>query len=164
MDRRSWLKSLAFLSATGIISKQRQAQAAMAPATATTSTAAAAPTSPPTSTAAPASSPPRPIVLYCDLAIDPAREHEMLDAFHHHFKPVAMKHPGYVDLKMLKLRQVVQGGPAPAPTINYRFQLTYASEDLRQKWIASPDHRKYWPMVENTVADKGYLVLLTEEA
>ena len=145
MDRRSWLKSLALLSATGLVSKLRQARAATSPAT------------------SPDSNTGHPIVLYCDLAVDPAREHEMLDAFHHHFKPVAMKHPGYIDLKMLKLRQVVQGGPAPAPTINYRFQLTYASEELRQKWIASPEHRKYWPMVENTVADKGYLVLLTEE-
>ena len=156
MDRRSWLKSLTFLSAAGLASKLRQSRAATADTHSPSPTASKA-------TAAPTSSTQHPIVLYCDLAIDPAREHEMLDAFHNHFKPVAVKHPGYIDLKMLKLRQVIQGGPAPAPTINYRFQLTYASEELRQKWIASPDHRKYWPMVENTVADKGYLVLLTEE-
>ena len=138
MDRRSWLKSLTLLGTAGLTAKLRGAAAA-----------------PPTQ---------HPIVLYCDLAVDPAREQEMLDAFHHHFKPVAEKHPGYIDLKMLKLRQVIQGGPAPARTINYRFQLTYASEALRQKWIASPEHRKYWPMVESTVSDKGYLVLLTEEA
>jgi hypothetical protein len=136
MDRRSWLKSLAFASTASLLSTFRRAVAATA----------------------------RPIVLYCDLAIDPAREQEMLDAFHHHFKPVAERHPGYIDLKMLKLRQVIQGGPAPAKAINYRFQLTYASEELRQKWIASPEHLKYWPMVEKTVSDKGYLVLLTEEA
>jgi hypothetical protein len=160
MDRRSWLKSLAFLSTASLLPKLRQALAAPAGAAATTNTAAAS-----AATAAPAAtSRPRPIVLYCDLAIDPAREQEMLDAFHHHFKPVAQKHPGYIDLKMLKLRQVIQGGPAPAQAINYRFQLTYASEALRQKWIASPDHLKYWPMVEKTVSDKGYLVLLTEEA
>jgi hypothetical protein len=104
----------------------------------------------------------KPIVLYCDLAIDPAREQEMLDAYHNHFKPVAQKHQGYIDLKMLKLTKVIQGGPAPARNINYRFQLTYESEALRQKWIASADHAKYWPMIENTVTDKGYLVLLTE--
>jgi len=164
MDRRSWLQSLAFLSTAGLASKLRQAQAATSPATATTSTSApATSTAAAASTSPAASTTPHPIVLYCDLAVDPAREHEMLDAFHHHFKPVAMKHPGYIDLKMLKLRKVIQGGPAPGSNINYRFQLTYASEELRQKWIASPDHAKYWPMVENTVADKGYLVLLTEE-
>ena len=157
MDRRSWLKSLTFLSAAGLASKLRQSRAA------TADTHSPSPATSTATAAASASSTQHPIVLYCDLAIDPAREHEMLDAFHNHFKPVAVKHPGYIDLKMLKLRQVIQGGPAPAPTINYRFQLTYASEELRQKWIASPDHRKYWPMVENTVADKDYLVLLTEE-
>ena len=165
MDRRSWLKSLTFLSAASLTSKLRQSRAAAAdthsPSTTSKATPAASAAAPTSST--PTSTTRRPIVLYCDLAIDPAREHEMLDAFHNHFKPVAVKHPGYIDLKMLKLRQVIQGGPAPGPTINYRFQLTYASEELRQKWIASADHRKYWPMVENTVADKGYLVLLTEE-
>jgi antibiotic biosynthesis monooxygenase (ABM) superfamily enzyme len=149
MDRRSWLKSLSLLATAGFLPKSRRALAA---ATATTAATARA------------SSARHPIVLYCDLAVDPAREQEMLEAFHHHFKPVAEKHPGYIDLKMLRLRQVIQGGPAPARAINYRFQLTYESEELRQKWIASPEHRKYWPMVENTVADKGYLVLLTEEA
>jgi hypothetical protein len=130
MDRRHWLKSLAWL-------------------TVGSSAAAAADTR-------------KPIVLYCDLAVDPAREQEMLDAYHKHFKPVAQKHAGYIDLKMLKLRKVIQGRPAPAANINYRFQLTYESEALRQKWIASDDHAKYWPMIENTVADKSYLVLLTD--
>jgi hypothetical protein len=139
MDRRRWLKSLAWLTA-----------------------GSAATTVSLTRTAAAASESQKPIVLYCDLAVDPAREQEMLDAYHKHFKPVAQRHAGYIDLKMLKLRKVIQGRPAPAPAINYRFQLTYESEALRQKWIASDDHAKYWPMIENTVTDKSYLVLLTE--
>jgi len=106
----------------------------------------------------------RPIVLYCDLPVDPAREQEMLDAYHQHFKPIAERHEGYVDLKIVKLRKVIQGGPAPAPSINYRFQLTYRSEALRQKWIASEDHKRSWPLIENTLTDKGYLVLLTDSA
>jgi hypothetical protein len=105
-----------------------------------------------------------PIVLYCDLPVDPVREQEMLDAFHQHFKPVARRHPGYIDLKIVKLRRVIQGGPAPASNINYRFQLTYRSEELRQRWIASADHRENWPLIENTLTDKSYLVLLTDSA
>lgn len=138
MNRRDWMKCFAWLTA-GSVGGSVIAQAASA-----------------------ASSTKKPIVLYCDLAIDPAREQEMLDAYHNHFKPVAQKHKGYIDLKMLKINKVIQGGPAPAPNINYRFQLTYESEELRQKWIASDDHAKYWPMIENTVTDKGYLVLLTD--
>ena len=138
MNRRHWLKSLAWFTA-GSAAASSLARAA--------------------STASDAK---KPIVLYCDLAVDPAREQEMLDADHNHFKPIAQKHRGYIDLKMLKLRQVIQGGPAPAKSINYRFQLTYESEELRQRWIASADHAKYWPMIETTVVDKGYLVLLTD--
>ena len=39
------------------------------------------------------------IVLYCDLAIDPAREQEMLHQFHSQFKPAAEKFEGYIDNK-----------------------------------------------------------------
>ncbi|UIJ44161.1 hypothetical protein LZK98_13885 [Sphingomonas cannabina] len=114
--------------------------------------------------ARPRPSPRKPIVLYCDLAIDPAREQEMLNAFHNHFKPVAetFRGRGYIDVKMLKLRSVIQGGPAPAPGINYRFQLTYESEEQRQVWIKSDVHQKNWPLIENTVLNKDYLVLLTD--
>jgi hypothetical protein len=138
MNRRHWLKSLAWLTAGSAAASSLARAASSAAGTK------------------------KPIVLYCDLAVDPAREQEMLDAYHNHFKPVAQKHRGYIDLKMLKLRKVIQGGPAPAKSINYRFQLTYESEELRQQWIASADHDKYWPMIENTVLDKGYLVLLTD--
>ena len=103
-----------------------------------------------------------PIVLYCDLAVDPAREQEMLHHFHHDFKPVAERFDGYIDLKMLKIRKVVQGGPPPSKGVNYRFQLTFESEEKRQIWIASEVHRKNWPLVENTVIDKNYLTLLTD--
>ena len=104
----------------------------------------------------------RAIVLYCDLAVDPVRETEMLDAFHHRFKPAAEKFDGYIDLKMLKLRKVVQGGPPPPQGVNYRFQLTYESEEKRQVWIHSAVHQSVWPLIENTVTDKGYLTLLMD--
>lgn len=103
-----------------------------------------------------------PIVLYCDLAVDPEREQEMLDRFHREFKPAAEKFDGFIDLKMLKLRKVMQGGPAPAPGINYRFQLTYESEEKRQIWIASDVHERLWPRMEEFLTDMGYIVLLTD--
>jgi len=104
------------------------------------------------------------IVLYCDLAIDPAREQEMLHQFHSQFKPAAEKFEGYIDVKIVKLRKVVQGRPAPAANINYRFQLTYRSEELRQRWISSDVHKRVWPLIENTVLNRDYLVLLTDNA
>ena len=103
-----------------------------------------------------------PIVLHVDLAVDPKREQEMLDHFHKDFKPAAEKFDGYIDGKMLKIRKVMQGAPAPAPGINYRFQLTYQSEEKRQKWINSAIHMRLWPLIENTLLNKNYLVLLTD--
>lgn len=106
----------------------------------------------------------RPIVLYCDLAVDPAREGEMLDAFHKRFRPAAesFRGRGFVDLKMNKVARVIQGGPPLAQGINYRFQLTYESEEQRQVWIKSAIHQQVWPLIENTVLNKDYLVLLTD--
>jgi hypothetical protein len=106
----------------------------------------------------------KPIVLYCDLAVDPAREQEMLDAFHQHFLPAAQsfRGRGFIDLKMLKLRSVIQGQPAPPAGVNYRFQLTYESEEQRQVWIRSEVHERNWPLIERTVLNRDYLVLLTD--
>ncbi len=102
--------------------------------------------------------PKNPIVLYCDLSVDSAHEKQMLDNFHNIFKPAAVKFAGYIDVKLLKLRTVYTGS-AP-PNVNYRFQLTYESEELRQKWIKSDVHQKVWPTVENTLASKDYATLL----
>ncbi|HET9319477.1 MAG TPA: hypothetical protein VFO27_06870, partial [Bryobacteraceae bacterium] len=68
------------------------------------------------------------------------------------------KFSGYVDVKMCKLRSAIQGA-APSH-VNYRFQLTYQSEEQRQKWVASETHQKVWPTIENTLKSKNYIVLL----
>ena len=100
----------------------------------------------------------KPIQLHVDLAVDPAKEKEMLHNFETIFRPEAARHPGYIDVKMLKLRTAIQGN-APGG-VNYRFSLTYKSEELRQKWVASPEHQKVWPTIENTLTSKNYTVLL----
>jgi heme-degrading monooxygenase HmoA len=99
-----------------------------------------------------------PIVLYCDLTVAPSREQEMLKNFHTIFKPAAEKFPGYIDVKLLKLRTVYTG--AAPEGINYRFQLTYESEEARQKWIHSDIHQRVWATVENTLGTKNYSTLL----
>lgn len=104
----------------------------------------------------------KPIVVYCDLAVDPAREQEMLDAYHNHFRPVAVTFPGYIDVKIVKIRRTLSG-QAPPAGVNYRFQLTYESEEARQRWIHSAVHVKNWPLIENTLIDKKYQTLLTDE-
>ena len=96
----------------------------------------------------------RPIQLHCDLDVDPKREQEMLDNFEKIFKPVAKKQPGFIDIKMLKLQSAIRG----AAPLKYRFELTMESEDLRQKWIATPAHAKAWPTIENTLRNKDFSI------
>ena len=103
-----------------------------------------------------------PIVLYVDMQVDPKKEKEMLHNFDTIFKPAAVKHPGYIDVKILKLRSALMG-KAPVGA-NYRFALTYQSEELRQKWVASDVHKKVWPTIENTLTTKDYTVLLYDVA
>jgi hypothetical protein len=98
------------------------------------------------------------IQLHVDLSVDPAKEAEMLKNFETIFRPAASKQPGYIDVMMLKLRSTLKG---KAPTgLNYRFVLTFQTEELRQKWIASDVHQKVWPTIENTLSTKDYTVML----
>jgi heme-degrading monooxygenase HmoA len=103
-----------------------------------------------------------PIQLQVDLSVDPAREQEMLRIFHSEFRPAASRQPGFRDLQILKLRSTLAGS-APAGA-NYRFVLTFDSEDLRKKWVATEVHQKLWPKMEQTLRSKDYTVLLYDTA
>ena len=112
--------------------------------------------------ATPAQAQTKHIRLYVEMDVAPAKEKEMLDAFHNTFVPEATKHEGYIRVKMLKRRTIIQGA-APA-NHNYRFELEFESEDLRQKWIASAGHQHVWPLVERTMTtQKDYPVVLYDE-
>lgn len=112
--------------------------------------------------AAPAEARTKHIRLYVEMDVAPAREREMLETFHNVFVPEAVKHHGFIRVKMLKRRAILQG-TAPAHH-NYRFELEFESEELRQKWIASAAHQRVWPPVERTMTTlKDYPVVLYDE-
>jgi hypothetical protein len=104
----------------------------------------------------------RKIQLHVDLSVDPAKETEMLYNFKTIFRPAAVKQPGYIDVQLLKLRSAIQGS-TPAG-VNYRFVLTYESEELRQQWVASETHKRVWPTIEKTLSSTNYTVLLFDIA
>ena len=106
--------------------------------------------------------PAHPIQVHVDLAVDPATEKEMLRRFEKDFKPAAAKFAGFIDVKMDRLRSAVTG-KAPAG-LNYRFVLTYGSEELRQKWVTSDVHQKVWGAIEETLRSRDYAVLLFDVA
>jgi heme-degrading monooxygenase HmoA len=101
-----------------------------------------------------------PIQLHADLAVDPAKEQEMLRFFEEKFRPAAARQPGFIDMRMLKLKSALRG--AAPPGTNYQFVLTFSSEPLRQKWIATETHKQLWPILEATLTDKNYSRLLYE--
>ena len=104
----------------------------------------------------------RHIRLYVEMDVDPAQERAMLDLFHNQFIPEAVKHDGYMRVKLLKRRSVLQGTAPPAT--NYRFELEFESEDLRQRWIASAGHQRVWPPIEKFIKTQGtYPVVLYDE-
>lgn len=99
-----------------------------------------------------------PIQLHCDLSVAPANEKQVMRNFETVFRPAASKMPGYIDVRLLKLRTAVAG---KAPTgVTYRFNLTFQSEELRQKWIATNVHQKVWPTIENLLSSKEYSCVL----
>ena len=102
------------------------------------------------------------IQLLVDLSVDPAKETEMLHNFHNVFRPAAAKQPGFIAVKMLKLRSALAGA-APSGA-NYRFELIFASEEQRKAWVATATHQQVWPTIEKTLTSKDYTVLLYDEA
>lgn len=100
------------------------------------------------------------VQVHVDLAVDPAKEQDMLRYFRDVFRPAATKFRGYLDVRMLKVR-AVPVGTAP-PGVNYRFAITYESEDLRQQWVASDIHHEVWGGMEKMLSTPDYTVILFE--
>jgi hypothetical protein len=102
----------------------------------------------------------RPIQIHLDLAVDPAKERELVRFFVEKFRPAAAQQPGYVDLRLLKLQAALRG--IPPPGANYQFVMTFASEELRQEWAATDLHKHLWPIFESYLTSKTYSRLLYE--
>jgi heme-degrading monooxygenase HmoA len=99
-----------------------------------------------------------PIQLHCDLQLDPAKEKVMLDNYRKIFRPTISKQPGFVAVTLLKLRAENQGkAPAGCP---YRLIISFTSEEARLKWVASAEHKKAWPTVEDQLVGPKFNALL----
>jgi hypothetical protein len=100
------------------------------------------------------------IQLHADLAINPSREVEALHFFEAVYRPTASRFEGCVDVKLLKLEAVLVGSP-PAG-INYRFSITFTTEELRRKWKASDSHRRVWRTLATFLTKHDHNFLLFE--
>lgn len=100
----------------------------------------------------------RRVQLQCDLTIDPGRAAEAEHYFETVYRPEAMKFEGYVDLQLLKLQSVL-AGQAPAG-LNYRFSITYESEELRMAWVRSDVHQVVWSTLQSYLTSDNFDFLL----
>jgi heme-degrading monooxygenase HmoA len=99
-----------------------------------------------------------PVVLLLDLEVDPAKEKELLANFKQTFSPAIRKQPGFVDVKLMKLRTEL-AGKAPAGS-RYRLLISFQTEEQRQKWVATDLHQQAWPTIEKTLKGAKYTALL----
>jgi heme-degrading monooxygenase HmoA len=88
----------------------------------------------------------KPIQLHTDFLVDLAREDEFLRAFQNEFLPNIRQSPGFIDAKLLKLRQANVGDQPTA--LNYRLAQTFESEETRVAWTEAPGHALAWPPLE----------------
>jgi heme-degrading monooxygenase HmoA len=100
----------------------------------------------------------RRVQLHCDLSVDPARAAEAEHYFETVYRPAAAKFEGYVDLQLLRL-QSVPVGKAPEG-VNYRFSITYETEELRMKWVNSDVHQEVWPKLQTYLTSDNFDFLL----
>ena len=99
----------------------------------------------------------KPIQLHCDLEVDPAREQEMLTNYSKTFKPAITKQPGFVEVELLKFREVIGGKVSP---LAYRINISFQTEDQRKTWVATDLHQQAWPTIEKTLKGEKYRCVL----
>ncbi len=106
----------------------------------------------------PAAAAAMPIQLHLDMEVDPAKEKEMLTNYRTKFHPAIVKQPGFVEVKLMKLRKEM-AGKAPA-NCNYHLIISFQTEEQRVAWTKTDTHQKVWPTIEGTLKGQKYIALL----
>ncbi|HEX2324042.1 MAG TPA: hypothetical protein VHQ00_01520 [Chloroflexota bacterium] len=88
----------------------------------------------------------RGVQLHTDFLVDLEREQEFVDAWRNEWLPRVSGASGFVEGRLLKLRQANVGDP-PAQ-LNYRLVQVFRSEELRHAWSEAPGHAGAWPPLE----------------
>ncbi|HSB16737.1 MAG TPA: antibiotic biosynthesis monooxygenase [Bryobacteraceae bacterium] len=97
-----------------------------------------------------------PIQLHVDLDVDSAKEKKLVENFRNVFRPAISRQPGFVDVKLLRLRKALSG-PTPLP---YRLLISFQTEEQRQAWVATTDHQRAWPAIEENLRGSKYTAVL----
>lgn len=83
---------------------------------------------------------PGPIELHIYLAAKPGQEKELERIYKEEFYPAVRRQPGFISSELMR-----------KPNSNdYILRHTFKTEELRLKWVATPEHKKTWPKIEAT--------------
>ena len=98
------------------------------------------------------------IQLHVDLEVDPSKEKEMVENYRNIFQPTIRQQAGFVDVKLLKLREALFG--ARQGKAKYRLLISFQTEAQRKSWVATDEHQRVWPSIAGTLTGSKYTAIL----
>lgn len=107
---------------------------------------------------------PKAIVLQMDFVVPKENWEAFEKMYHSIYVPAMTVQKGYVGSKLLRLfPENINKEIQAEPTVyNYSIQISFATEEDRRKWVASPQHQIAWPAAAGLVKEykwRGYDVM-----
>jgi len=107
---------------------------------------------------------PKAILLQMDFVVPKENGEAFEKMYHSVYVPAMTVQKGYVGSKLLRLfpeniNKEIQAEPT---NYNYSIQISFATEEDRRKWVASPQHQIAWPAAAGLVKEykwRGYDVM-----
>ena len=89
---------------------------------------------------------PGPIELHIYLTAKPGQEKELERVYREVFYPAVSRQQGFRSSQMMRKPN----------SSEYTVRLSFNSEELRGKWVASDDHQKAWPALSGLSGKTSY--------
>jgi mannose-6-phosphate isomerase-like protein (cupin superfamily) len=107
---------------------------------------------------------PKAILLQMDFVVPKENGEAFEKMYHSIYVPAMTVQKGYVGSKLLRLfpENISKEIQAEPTTYNYTIQISFATEEDRRKWVASPQHQIAWPAAAALVKEfkwRGYDVM-----
>ena len=107
---------------------------------------------------------PKAILLQMDFVVLKENSEAFEKMYHSIYVPAMKVQKGYVGSKLLRLfpENISKEIQAEPTNYNYTIQISFASEEDRRKWVASPQHQIAWPAAAALVKEykwRGYDVM-----
>ena len=100
----------------------------------------------------------RAVELHLDLEVDPLKEREMVENYHQVFQPAIRTQPGFLEVRLLKLRETL-AGESPGD-LKYRLVISFDTEEHRKLWVATEEHQRAWPTISDILKGSKYSAAL----